>query len=238
MRKIILLMVICAITISCNEKQSLLNSIWNKTISTEKLLQTSKNSTLLSTVVIKSSDVTEKWKNTVTFNNLENRKLIYMYYLDDYCYIDLSLIIDEDDQATWLMQNKDIIDYERTKPYVEQSHRIPHPEVIPMLYGLKDSDFKPVKVADLISAVGTDIKYPNYIQFDLTGPDAVPLNVTKYGSSLPDIFSEVTIEAIIKANMLGPSDKIGIAIVNLPRKFAYLKVFKTGAIYDYSNEPR
>lgn len=251
MKKVILVIAVCMGVICCKQKidgpdkgdvgkKDLESLVLKGKITGPQLIQLATTSTTFSTVVIKTSDATTTWRALTNPNGLTNGNLIYKEY-SDYCYINIGLIKYGKDQATWLKDNEKIIDYEKTKPYVEHAHRLYFPELIPDLYDLKDSAYKNVTVADLLAEIGTSINYPNYINFDISGPKAEPKKETLYtsGSPDPDLFSATLLTSLIKTNGLMPADTIGVALVpQVPHSFTCLKVFKTGAIYNYSNEPR
>jgi hypothetical protein len=245
MKKTVVLIAVLLAIVSCEPKVENFNKIENleklvreKKLSKSLLMTIATSSNAVATVVIKKSEAPQTWLDEVLVGTtLANADLIYKKRSTLY-YANLTTLPDLSAKAKWLEDNASKIDYDQTSKYVEDSHRMYHPELIDELERITDGDFKKVSVANLLALYSTDYHYPTYIEFSFSGTKAIPKKVKKYTAD-PQLFSALMLKSVIESNGLTPDDSLGVLYIEqYPHGFTCIKIIGKDRIYNYSNEPR
>lgn len=187
---------------------------------------------------------------------LVNEDLIYATDLSNSVYfVDLSLIQNDrsnEKKAKWLVDNRPHIDYDATRKFTVDAHRIPHPEEIASIYPeVKDPPATNLiikttwgeildRINDGNATVFNNDAYNNYIEFK---PDAtrnlVAIKHPVYTSNGVNLFSIQMLKGLKELHGLLTDSVIYIAETTFNgSRFPFIWLADAKCYYNYSNEPR
>lgn len=205
------------------------------------------------TVVINDDGNLENWLQEVAYsdtagNSIINKDLVYAA-TKDLRFIDLALLPNYKEGAKWLVKYSNLINFKLTGMYVENDHKIHHPELIPLMYDKPLANYKHViDCKDLRQIIGQHVlsngKYTTYVEFMIDAN----IFAMKFHAEYDDKdhrFSIPMINSIFEENDLKDGDQIAFGTAYEPGhendqhfKFTYMWVVKNKAFYNYSTQPR